>query len=121
HGVAVAFDRQLDDLLAVEVDRVGGERSARGVLDSLVDRQDGTGAGACPRPRSAGRMAREPVLPRRPWRNMVGRPRSTRVGRSESFHTLSTKSGPGRCSCEAGTVALLWVSRSVASAPRTSS
>ena len=39
-GVAAALDRQFDDLLTVEIHRVGGERRAGGVLDALVDRQD---------------------------------------------------------------------------------
>src|ERR1035437_9883813 len=40
HRVAAALDGQLDDLPAVEVDGVGGERSARGVLDALVHGED---------------------------------------------------------------------------------
>ncbi len=46
HRVAVALDRQLDDLGPVEVDGVGGKRRAGGVLDALVDRQDREVAGA---------------------------------------------------------------------------
>ncbi len=47
HGVAAAGDGELDDVLRVEVDRIGGKRSAGRVLDTLVDRQNGevTGAG----------------------------------------------------------------------------
>src|SRR6202011_2733876 len=40
HRVAAALDRQLDDLLAVEVRRVRGEGRPGRVLDALVDRQD---------------------------------------------------------------------------------
>ena len=39
--VATAFDGELHDIFAVEVDGVLSERSAGGVLDALVDRQDG--------------------------------------------------------------------------------
>ena len=46
HGVASAFDRQLHDVLGVEVDRVRRERRAGGVLDALIDRQDRHVAGA---------------------------------------------------------------------------
>ena len=45
-GVAAALDRELDDVLGVEVDRVLGERRARRVLDALVDGQDRDVAGA---------------------------------------------------------------------------
>ena len=38
--VAASFDRELDDVLAVEVDRVRREGRPRGVLDALVDGQD---------------------------------------------------------------------------------
>jgi hypothetical protein len=43
---ATALDRQLDDLLAVEIGGVGGEGRSGGVLDTLVDGQDGQVAGA---------------------------------------------------------------------------
>ena len=46
HGVAAALDRELHDVLGVEVGRVGRERRAGGVLDALVDRQDRDVAGA---------------------------------------------------------------------------
>src|SRR4029077_7702240 len=46
HRVAAALDRELYDLLAVEVDRVGRKRRAGGVLDALVDRKDRKVAGA---------------------------------------------------------------------------
>ena len=39
--VATAFDGELHNIFAVEVDGVLSERSAGGVLDALVDRQDG--------------------------------------------------------------------------------
>ena len=39
-AVAAAFDGELDDVLGIEVDRVGREARARRVLDALVDRQD---------------------------------------------------------------------------------
>ena len=45
-GVAAALDRQLDDVLGVEVGGVLGEAGAGGVLDALVDRQDRQVAGA---------------------------------------------------------------------------
>jgi hypothetical protein len=45
-GVAAALDRELDDLLGVEVVRVRGERRAGRVLDALVDGQDREIAGA---------------------------------------------------------------------------
>ena len=58
-GVAAAFDRELDDVLRVEVDRVRGEARAGGVLDALIDRQDRNVARAASRPwlRSAGSSA----------------------------------------------------------------
>src|SRR6266446_7422820 len=46
HGVAAAFDGQLDDVPAVEVIGILGEARAAGMLDALVDRQDGEIAGA---------------------------------------------------------------------------
>ena len=45
-GVAAAFDRQLHDVLGVEVGRVRRERRAGRVLDALIDRQDRDVAGA---------------------------------------------------------------------------
>ena len=45
HCIAPAFDRQLDDVGRIEVERVGSERRCRGVLDALVDRQDRQVAG----------------------------------------------------------------------------
>ena len=44
--VAAALDRQLHDVLGIEVLRVGRERRAGGMLDALVDRQDRDVAGA---------------------------------------------------------------------------
>jgi hypothetical protein len=44
-GVAPALERRLDDVLGVEVRRVGRERGGRGMLDALVDGQDGQVAG----------------------------------------------------------------------------
>ena len=41
HGVATAFDSQLDDVFGIEVDGVRGERCAGGVLDTLVNGEDG--------------------------------------------------------------------------------
>ena len=41
HGVAPALDREPHDVFRVEVDRGRCEGGARGVLDPLVDRQDG--------------------------------------------------------------------------------
>ena len=46
HGVAAALDRQLHDVLGVEVGRVRRERRAGRVLDALIDRQDRHVAGA---------------------------------------------------------------------------
>src|SRR5205823_1091077 len=40
-GVASAIDRQLDDVFRVEVRRIGRERRAGRVLDTLIDRKDG--------------------------------------------------------------------------------
>jgi hypothetical protein len=45
-GVAAALERQLDDVARVEVLRVGGEAGGRGVLDPLVDGEDGHVPGA---------------------------------------------------------------------------
>ena len=39
-GVAAALDRELDDVLRIEVDRHLGEAGAGGMLDALIDRQD---------------------------------------------------------------------------------
>src|SRR6185503_1715067 len=39
-GIAAAFDRELDDVLAIEVDRVLGERCAGGVLNALIHGKD---------------------------------------------------------------------------------
>ena len=39
--VATAFDGELHDIFTVEVNRVLGERSTSGVLNALVDREDG--------------------------------------------------------------------------------
>ena len=44
--IAAALHRELDDLRAIEVDGVGSEGGAGGVLDALVDWQDGKVAGA---------------------------------------------------------------------------
>ena len=44
-AVAPARDRELDDVLGVEVDRVGREARTGGVFDALVDRQDRDVAG----------------------------------------------------------------------------
>src|SRR3954449_5906882 len=43
--VAAALDREADEVLGIEVDRVGREARARRVLDALVDRQDRDVAG----------------------------------------------------------------------------
>ena len=69
-GVAAALDRQLHDVLGIEVRRVGRERRAGRMLDALVDRQDRdvAGAGQPPVSNSACRLA------------------STRVGRSDDRH-----------------------------------
>ena len=54
-GVAAALDRELDDVLGVEVVGVRRERRAGRVLDALVDRQDRDVAGA--RPAGRGRAS----------------------------------------------------------------
>ena len=41
HGIATAFDGQLDDVFGIEVDGVRGERCAGRVLDTLVNGEDG--------------------------------------------------------------------------------
>ena len=40
NGIAAALDRKLDDVLAVEVNRVLREARARGMLDALIDGKD---------------------------------------------------------------------------------
>ena len=45
-GVAAAFDRELHDVLGIEVRRVRRERRAGRMLDALIDRQDRHVAGA---------------------------------------------------------------------------
>ncbi len=40
YGVALAFYRELDDIFRVEIVRIFGEASARGVLDALIDRKN---------------------------------------------------------------------------------
>ena len=45
-GVAATLDRELDDLLGVEIRRVWSEAGAGAVLDPLVDRQDAHIAGS---------------------------------------------------------------------------
>ena len=45
-GVAAAFDGQLHDVLAVEVDGVLGEAGAGGMFDALIDGKDGDVPGA---------------------------------------------------------------------------
>ncbi len=45
-GVAAALDGQLDDIFTVEVDGVFGEAGAGGVLDALIDGENGEIAGA---------------------------------------------------------------------------
>lgn len=45
-AVTAGFNRQLDDVLRIEIQRVGGERGGGGVLDALIDRQDRQVAGA---------------------------------------------------------------------------
>ena len=47
-GVAAALDRELDDVLGIEVRGVRRERRAGRVLDALIDRQDRDVAGAAP-------------------------------------------------------------------------
>jgi hypothetical protein len=41
HGVALALQPELENVLRIEVDRIRGKRRAGGMLDALVDRQDG--------------------------------------------------------------------------------
>jgi hypothetical protein len=58
----------------------------------------------CSMPWSTGRIDTYPVPERRPLFSSHWRLRRTLVGRSESTKTRSTKSGPGRCSCDEGKV-----------------
>src|SRR5262249_39057400 len=44
-GVATGFNRQFDDILWIEIDRVGGEGRGGTVFDPLVDRENGQIAG----------------------------------------------------------------------------
>src|SRR6266571_4906767 len=46
-GVAPPFDRELHDVFRIEVDRIGSERCAGGMFDSLIDRQYRNIAGSC--------------------------------------------------------------------------
>ncbi len=46
HAVTAGFDRQLDDIFRIKVQRVGGEGGARRVLHALVNRQNGKVAGS---------------------------------------------------------------------------
>ena len=64
--IAAALDRELDDVLRIEVRRVRGERRPRRVLDALVDRQNrevaGAGEAAAIEQRlQAGQHARRPI------------------------------------------------------------
>jgi hypothetical protein len=78
HSIAAPFNGELHDILGVEVDRIGRERCARGVLDALIDRQDRHIAGAG----GAAVMKSDCSAP------------STRGGRSLAAKIRSTKSGP---------------------------
>src|SRR5687767_4239419 len=75
----------------------------------------------CSIPWSTGRIDTWPVPARRPEFSSHCRLRSTFVGRSVSTKMRSTKSGPGRCSWDAGKVSQRWLSRESASSPRSSS
>ena len=77
-GVAAALDRQLHDVLGIEVHRVGRERRAGRVLDALVDGQDRDVAGA----------AQAAVIEQRL------QARSTRVGRSDDRWSAVDEVGP---------------------------
>ena len=90
-GVAAALDGQLDDVLRIEVVGVGRERGAGRVLDALVDRQDRQVAGAA-RGGPCRRAAAGCAAPG--W------------GDRSTEKTRSTKSGPGRWSRSAETLAL---------------
>ncbi len=46
HPVATAFEGQLHDIFRIEVNWVGSERRARGMLDALIHRKDGDVPGA---------------------------------------------------------------------------
>lgn len=50
HAVTAGFDRQLDDIFRIKVQRVGGKGGARRVLHALVNRQNGKVAGSPVRP-----------------------------------------------------------------------
>jgi hypothetical protein len=65
HGVAAALDRQPDDVLRVEVNRIGRETRPRRMLDALIDRQDRNVAGSgeaavIENPRQTAQHARRP-------------------------------------------------------------
>ena len=101
-GVAAALDRELDDVLGIEVVGVLGERRARGVLDALVDGQD----------RDIARAAEPAVGEDALERAQHG------AGRLLSRTTRSTKSGPGRWRRSLAIVLHSWPRRSSASSPR---
>ena len=41
NGIAAAFNRQLDNIFRIEIDRVGCKGCPGGMLDPLIDRQNG--------------------------------------------------------------------------------
>ncbi len=47
HGIAAAFDRQLDDVFRIEINGVRSEGRAGAVFDSLIDGEDGHVARSC--------------------------------------------------------------------------
>ena len=47
HGIAAALNRQLDDILGIEVEGVFRKAGSGGMLDALIDRKDGQVAGTC--------------------------------------------------------------------------
>src|SRR3954468_23881004 len=75
----------------------------------------------CSMPWSTGRIETYPVCASRPLASTHWSWRRTLVGRSVSTKTRSMKSGPGRCSSEAGKVLHSCWSRDSASSPRSSS
>ena len=101
HRVAAAFDGQLDDVFRVEIDRVGREGGAAGMLDALVHRQDGEVAGA----------AQAPVVEQ-------GLQGAQHAGPDVFLrHHAVNEIGPGQVQHVLGIPLHWWVSRLSASAP----
>ena len=61
NGVTAALDRELDDVLGIEVIRVFGEAGATGMFDALINGEDGdvTGAGTNSGRNSSGEVRKK--------------------------------------------------------------